>query len=302
MKPKLSVVISAYNEDKIIGRTLKALAWTDEIVLINNNSTDETAKIAQKYTSHIYSRPNQLMLNKNKNFGFSKATGDWILCLDADEEVTPELASEIRTSINAASKEIAGFWLPRKNIIFGKWIKHGLWWPDRQLRLFRRGAGKFAEKHVHEYLNVDGKTEHLTEPFVHYNYSSISQFIHKMDSIYTENEVENLLSTGYVASWKDAIKFPVSDFVKVYFAQAGWQDGLHGLVLALLQAFYSLVVFAKLWERSRFEEKDITLNAVSGELMYAGREINYWRLTSLLQETKSFIKRIHLRVQRKLSL
>lgn len=171
-----------------------------------------------------------------------------------------------------------------------------------QLRLFRRGLGKFAEKHVHEYLQVEGKTERLSEAFIHYNYNSISQFIKKMDSIYTENEVDNLLASGYVISWTDAIKFPVSDFVKVYFLQSGWKDGLHGLVLAMLQAFYSFVVFAKLWERDGFKEKDIAISAVSDELTRAGKEINYWRLTTLIQSPASIVKRIYLKIMRKLTL
>lgn len=171
-----------------------------------------------------------------------------------------------------------------------------------QLRLFRRGRGKFPEKHVHEYIEVEGKAERLNEAFTHYNYNAISQFIKKMDSIYTENEVDNLLASGYVISWMDAIKFPVSDFVKVYFSQSGWKDGLHGLVLAMLQAFYSFVVFAKMWERDGFNEKDIVLSAVSAELIRAGKEINYWRLTTLISNSTSVFKKIYSKFIRRFAL
>lgn len=295
----ISIVISAWNEEKGLARCLSSLSFADEIILVDNSSTDDTVKVAQKYKTTVYTRSNNPMLNVNKNYGFEKATGDWILNLDADEEIPVELAKEIIQNIRNSG--VSGYWIPRKNIIFGKWIQHGLWWPDRHLRLFRRGKGKFPCKHVHEYVNVDGPTESLITPFVHHNYDSISQFLRKMDTLYTENEVQNLIATNYQFAWFDAIRFPISDFVKIYFAQEGYKDGLHGLVLAMLQAFYSFVVFAKLWEKKKFEERPITLSAVNDELTRSAGEIRFWSLTSRIRQSRSPIARFLLKVQKKVT-
>ncbi len=286
---KISVVISAWNEEARIRQCLASVKWADEIVIVDNGSTDKTVSIAREFTKKVYHQPNNPMLNVNKNYGFSKATGDWILSVDADEEITAELAKEIKGKIK--QPDVTGYWLPRKNIIFGKWITHGLWWPDRQLRLFRKNRGKFPCKHVHEYAEVDGPTGTLEEPYIHHNYDSISQFIRKMDSLYTESEVQKLLSAKYQLSWTDAIRFPVSDFVKIYFAQEGYKAGLHGLVLSILQAFYSFIVFAKLWEKQQFVEMNPKLNDVTTELGVSWKETRYWMFDAkIINSTRSFQK------------
>lgn len=294
---KVSVVISAYNAEDSLGKTLASLTFADEIIVVDNESTDETVAISKIYKAKVFSQKNNPMLNINKNYGFGKATGEWILSLDSDEEIPRELASEIKKKVD---QDVDGFWIPRKNIIFGRWIRHGLWWPDKQLRLFRKGRGKFPCKHVHEYLEVDGPTGELLEPYIHYNYTSVSQFIHKMDALYTESEVEKHVQSGYQISWMDALRFPVSDFVKVYFAQKGYRDGLHGLVLAILQSFYSFVVFAKLWERAKFVDIELKLPVVTRELGDRGREVQYWSKTAEIEEEGNPITRGWKRLIRKL--
>lgn len=294
----ISVVISAWNEEKKISRCLESVEWADEVILIDNSSTDKTGALAKKYKARIFVRPNNPMLNTNKNYGFEKATSDWILSLDADEEITDELKAEIQKIITAPSDAV-GYWIPRKNIIFGKWIQHGLWWPDKQLRLFQRNRGKFPCVHVHEYVDVQGKTDTLIHPYIHHNYESISQFIRKMDSLYTESEVNNLMATHYRIAWFDAIRFPMSDFIKIYFAQEGYKDGLHGLVLSMLQGFYSFVVFAKLWEANRFVEQDIRLEHVKKELNKSYKEIMYWSISAAIEESKNIVNTLLLKIRRK---
>lgn len=297
---KLSVVISAFNEEKRIAACLESVQFADEIILVNNESTDKTEEIAKKYTKYVYSRENNLMLNINKNYGFTKATGNWILCLDADEQVTKELADEIKLRIKHESS-VNGYWIPRKNIIFGKWIENSIWWPDYQLRLFKKGHGKFPEKHVHEMLVVDGATEKLHEPMIHQNYSSVSQYLYKLDKIYTENEAENFISSGRKLNWIDAIRFPANDFLKTFFAQRGYKDGLHGLVLSLLQAFYAEVVFAKIWEKQGFKQytSDTFFKDVYNESKKIKKEFHYWFLTEFIHQSKSSVKKIIYRVKRK---
>lgn len=288
MKKTISVVVTAYNAGKSLARTLNSIAWADEIIVIDSSSLDNTKEVARKFTTKVFTQPNYPMLNKNKNYGFTKATGDWILCLDSDEVIPPELALEMKRKIENSS--VMGYWIPRKNIIFGKWIAHGLWWPDKQLRLFTRGRGKYPEKHVHEYISVEGPTDDILTPYIHYNYESIDQYLWKMEHIYTGNEVENLLSVGTRVSWLDAIRFPVSDFLKIYFAQEGYKDGLHGLVLSILQAFYSFIVFAKLWERQKFREEEIPLSKVANELKKIRRDTCYWIYTSKMKQSTVLTK------------
>ncbi|MDO8487439.1 MAG: glycosyltransferase family 2 protein [Candidatus Curtissbacteria bacterium] len=300
---KISVVISAFNEEKMIEDCLKsAKLVADEIILVDNTSQDSTVEIAKKYTDKIFIRPNDpVMLNRNKNFGFSKATGDWIISLDADERITGQLASEIKKAV--AKKDFNGWEIPRKNIIFGKWIRHSIWWPDYNLRLFRRGYGKFAEKHVHEKLDVKGEIGQLENPMTHYNYQTVSQFIGKLDKTYTESEVDNFLKSGKSIFWYDAIRWPANDFIKTFFFQQGYKDGLHGLILSQLQAFYALIFFAKVWERKE-NFKDLTPDnffmEFLKELSQIAKDIKYWIYEVLMEENPA--KKILFRIKRRLNL
>lgn len=296
---KLSVVVSAYNEEKRIEECLESVFFADEIILVDNTSSDKTVEIARKFTSKIFTRPNNIMLNINKNFGFSKASGEWILSLDSDERVSPNLAREILKKVKNQKNKDNGYWIPRKNIIFGKWIESEMWWPDYQLRLFKNGKGKFPEKHVHEYLKVQGKTEKFESPLIHQNYTSIDQYLWKMLNIYVPSEVKN--RQGVRVHWVDSIRFPVNDFLKTFFLQKGYKDGMHGLVLALLQAFYMEIVFAKLWEKQEFNKENPKnfLKELSRELKTISKEFVYWMLTSFLRETKNPFKKIIYKVARR---
>jgi (heptosyl)LPS beta-1,4-glucosyltransferase len=299
MKQAIAVVVSAFNEEKTLGRCLTSVSFADELIVVDNSSSDKTVEIAKKFTPHVYSQPNQLMLNINKNTGFTKAKSDWILNLDADEEIPKALAAEIQKCINSNPGE-SGFWIKRKNYSFGKWIAHGLWWPDKQIRLFRRDKGKFPCVHIHEYIEIEGTVGELTEPYIHYNYESIHQYLTKIDRAST-SEALSLKSMNYQLAWHDAVRFPLSDFLKIYFAQSGYKDGLHGLVMALFQAFYSFTVFAKFWEMGKFPVRDITPQAVAGELTNRQEETRYWILSMMINETKNIVVRLHYKLKRKFS-
>lgn len=287
MKQSLSVVLSVHNEEKLLEEALKSVKdLTDEIVVVDNESADKTVQIAKKYTKNIYEHKNTPnSLNAPKNFGFSKATGDWILSLDGDERISDELKEEILDILSSSSfpsnpsnPPINGYWLPRKNKIFGKWLTGGIWWPDYQLRLFRRGLGKFPARHNHEFLVVDGGTAYLQNPLVHYSYTSVIQYVEKFTYTYLENEVENQIAAGKKVKWFDAIRMPSSDFVINFFVRQGYKDGLHGLILALLQASYMFLVFTRIWEKQgqpAYESKRFT-NEVTGEWKRSMREYIHW--------------------------
>lgn len=302
MKHKLSVVVSAYNEEKKLPRCLSSVSWAHEIIVIDNSSTDATTTVAKKWKAKVYKRENNLMLNVNKNYGFEKASGDWILNLDADEEVPKDLADEIQSILSQDESQAArGYWISRKNIIFGKWIQYGLWWPDMQLRLFQKDHGKFQCKNIHEYVEVDGETGKLTHPYTHYNYDSVSQYLTKLERC-TTSEAIALKETQYQLSWFDAMRFPLSDFMKTYFAQSGYKDGLHGLVLSLFQAFYSFVVFTKLWEMEQFPQKSVAFSAISKELKKEAKDLSYWMTTAEIKESHRFLEKFLLKIRRRISL
>jgi len=303
---KVSAVISAFNEEKNIARCLGSLSFADEIVIVDNSSTDKTVEIAKKYTTKIFTQKNNPSeIDLQKNFGFAKATGDWILSIDADEEVSKELAEVIKNILKAKPSSIAninGFWIPRKNFMFGKWIKENTgWYPDYQLRFFRKGKGKYESQHVHEDLFVEGETEKLKEHIIHHNYDSIEQYVKKI-LIYAPNEAEEYLRGDYKFSYFDVIRFPLNDFMAWFFARKGYKDGFHGLVLALMQAFYHFLVFAFIWEKQGFKEydKEDFLKDTEEEFKRAGKEILFWTTKEKLESLRNPLKRNLQKISNKL--
>lgn len=297
----LSIVISVFNGEKYLEDCLKSAAFAQEIIVVNNSSTDKTEEIARKYTDKIFTRPNNLMLNVNKNFGFSKASGDWIFSLDADEQITPELQREIENLKLQTENSVNGYWVPRKNIIFGKWMEHTGWYPDLQLRLFKRDKGKFPEQHVHEMVDVQGKLGRLNGHILHYNYDSTSQFLQKLGTIYGPNEALQLLKKGYVFDWRDAIRFPVKEFLSRFFAREGYRDGFHGLMLSLLMAFYHFIVFSYIWEKLKFKQiNDGTMLVdTEKELIQSSKEIFFWFSKEKIKLIKNPLRQIFHKILRK---
>lgn len=299
---QLSVVITAHNEEKKIEDCLRSVKFTDEIIFIDCSSTDKTATIAKKYTKHIFKRENNLMLNVNKNYGFSKAKHEWILSLDADERISPELSYEIKKIVKENPK-VDGYWIPRKNIIFGKWIEHTGWYPDHQFRLFRKNKGKFAEKHVHEMIHIDGESDYLKEHIEHLNFENISQFIQKQFLLYAPNEADQLIENGYSFNFFDAIRMPMKEFLSRFFARQGYKDGFYGLMLSLLMASYHLVIFSLLWEKKGFkqlEEKDVLL-IFNNETKTFKKELIYWISELKIKSAKNIVSKIRLKLKRKFS-
>jgi len=302
---KISVILATYNEEKNIKDCLESIKdLADEIVIVDGTSTDKTVEIASYYTKKIFIRENPLMFHKNKQYAIEKATGDWILYLDADERVTPSLKKEIKSVIRNPKSEINGFWIPRKNIIFGKWIRYTGWWPDYQLRLFRRGKAFLPCKSVHEQPQLTGKAGYLKNPLVHYNYQTVSQFVQKLNKLYTENDKNIFLSEGKKFNWQDVIHFPSNEFLKRFFLEEGYKDGFHGLVLSIFQAFSSFVTFTKIWETRGFPEveSDDFLSEIEKEAKKISREFKYWLVTAKLSQTNNFFKRFYYRLKRKLIL
>lgn len=296
----LSVVITAFNEEKNIKDCLESVSFADEIIVVDNSSSDKTVEIAKKFTKKVFTQKNDpSSIDLQKNLAIQKATSDWILILDADERVTAELKHQIEQLLTSEATATA-YEMPRKNIIFGKWIEHSLWWPDYQRRLVKKGKGKYTEQNVHKQLQVEGEVGRLETPLLHENYQSLSQYLQKMDT-YTENEAQALVSQNTHMHWSDAVNLPVRDFLKTFFLQQGYKDGLHGFVLSSLQAFYAFLVFAKVWEKQGFKEENDThfLKTLFMTWQTLQKEIAYWFLTTFAQSSKNPVKKLSLLVRRK---
>lgn len=220
----------AHNEEKNLPRSLSSAAWADEIVLVDCGSSDGTAAEARKFPVKYFSRPNSLAVYVNKQFAVDQCSSDWILILDADEEITPGLAAELRAFVSAPGGAAAAS-MPRRNFYFGRWLRHGGKYPDSQLRLFRRGKARYLPLPVHERLEVDGDVLALKEPLNHYPYSGAEDRRRKL-TFYSE-----ILTRSYALKGRSRLFIifrPFIRFVGSYFLKLGFLDGAEGLRTALM--------------------------------------------------------------------
>jgi glycosyltransferase involved in cell wall biosynthesis len=245
---KLTVVIIARNEKTNLPKCLESIKWADEIIVGDCGSTDRTVEIARQAGAKIVTYEWQ-------GYGIAKqtvaaqATGEWILSIDADEEVTEGLAQEIRTVVSDVSDQ-AGYRMPRLTLFLGRWIRHGGWYPDRVLRLYRRGCGRFTESSVHEALEVEGSIGTLQHDLLHYSYPTLEVYFDKFNR-YTSLAAEEALRRGVRGSLGKILFNPAAKFLKQYVFRAGFLDGLEGLLLAILSAGYVLIKYAKLRQLER---------------------------------------------------
>jgi len=296
-KAKITAVVLTKNEEERLPKCLASLSWVDQILVIDDFSSDETIKVAKDFGAEVYQK-RLVDFQSQRNYALKKVKTPWGLFIDADEEVPDELRKEIALAIK--KKGLAGFYFPRRNIIFGKWIEHSGWYPDYQLHLFRTDKGKYVGK-VHETVEVKGKTGYLKSHLLHQNYQTISQYLEKLGH-YTTLSAKKVIESGHEFKPQDLIKKPAEEFFKRFFAEEGYEDGLHGLALALLQAFSELILYLKVWEKQGFKEvkKERFLEKVEKELVKIGKELRYWFLTSRIREESNFLKRAALKIKRRL--
>ena len=242
---KLTVTVITRNEAANIAAALESVRWADEIVVVDSESVDDTAAIARRYTDRVIVRawPGYVA---QKNFAATQATHDWILSLDADERVSPELGEEIRTTL-AAHPSAAGFRIPRVTFHFGRWIRSTDWYPDYQLRLYDRRRAEWAGRHVHESVRADGQVARLHGELQHYAYRDVAHHLQTMDR-YTTLAARQMFEDGRRAGWIDILITPRLTFVRNYILRGGFRDGMAGLVISSMNAHYVALKFAKLWE------------------------------------------------------
>jgi glycosyltransferase involved in cell wall biosynthesis len=287
----LSVVLITYNEEANLRRTLKSVLplvrprngapeSAGEIIVVDNGSTDRTIEIARELGARVFIEEWKGFAAQ-KNSAIAKATGDWILSLDADEAVEPELAQEIKKVVESNGQRtpkewcktanisgddpqerarqrlispVDGYWLPRKNLFLGRWIKRAGFWPDRKLRLFRRGKGRFIDRPVHEVMEVDGPTGGLQNALIHNAYPTLTGYIATMNK-YSSLGAELAAGNGHGCfSFVNILLRPIATFTSMYLLRLGFLDGREGLLLCLYHSVYVSWKYAKAWEIGRTKE------------------------------------------------
>ncbi len=295
---KISVVINTLNEEKNLPQALASIkGFADEVVVVDMKSNDKTVEIAKKAGAKVYKYKRIGYVEPARNYAISKATGEWILILDADEQAPEALVKELKEIVQKPKADY--YRLPRKNIIFGKWIKHSRWWPDYNIRFFRKEFVSWSEI-IHSVPITQGKGLDLQarEDFaiIHYHYDSIEQFVERMNR-YTGEHAKLRIKDGYKFKWQDLIRKPTEEFLGRYFSGEGYKDGTHGLALASLQAFSELVLYLKIWQKKGFEEGKTQIKEVIEEMKDAETDIHYWQADALLKSGGGIIQRIKRRLK-----
>jgi glycosyltransferase involved in cell wall biosynthesis len=242
-----SVIVITKNEEANIGACLGSVRWASQIVVVDAGSTDGTVAIARTFTPHVHVREWE-GFGPTKNFAVSQCTGEWVLWLDADEQVTEALRDEMLAAIEKAPLEVTGFSMPRRANFLGRWIDHCGWYPGRVTRLFRRQAGRFSAHRVHERLDLTGRVQPLHSDLLHFTDPNLHHYFEKFNR-YTSLAAEELEGKGASAGLSDLLVRPVWMFIRMYVLRLGFLDGIPGLILCVNSAGYVFTKYAKLWER-----------------------------------------------------
>ena len=252
----LTAVILTYNEERHIQDCVASVAWADEVIVFDSYSTDATAQVAEEMGARVLRHPFQ-NFGAQRDAALEAVTDEWIFFVDADERATPALAEEIPSVLGRPER---GWWVPRHNFIFGKLTLGAGWYPDYQLRLLHRASARYDPgRPVHEVVILDGDEGHLENPLIHYNYDTLQQFVAKQEK-YTNFEAGIQFGAGRRPKPWTYLTGPLRQFWWRFITLKGYRDGLHGLRLSLLMAYYNALMWervARLW-RSREGSGKIT--------------------------------------------
>lgn len=240
---KLSVIIIAKNEAKHIVQCLESVAFADEFIVVDSGSTDNTVALARDFGAQVVVTDDWPGFGPQKNRALDLATGDWVLSIDADERVTPELAGEIQSVL--ADPKAEAYEIARLSEFCGRFIHHSGWWPDYVLRLFKRGTARFTDAAVHERVVAEGPALRLKGHFEHYPYANLDALITKSNR-YSSDAAAMMYARGKRATVFSALGHGFWTFIRIYLIRRGFLDGSHGLVLAVTAAAGSFFRYAKL--------------------------------------------------------
>jgi glycosyltransferase involved in cell wall biosynthesis len=240
----ISVIVITKNEASHIGCCLKSVSWADEIIVLDSGSKDDTLAICRQYTDKVF-ETDWPGFGAQKQRALDKATGDWVLSIDADEIVTEELRAEIEQAVQQSKFD--GFEIPRLSSYCGRQMRHGGWWPDYVLRLFRRNMGRFSEAVVHEKIIVDGKVGQIKSPFLHDTAVNLEEILRKVNS-YSSLGAQMLYEKGKRASLTKAVLKAFWTFNRTYWIKAAFLDGNQGFMLSISNAEATYYKYVKLME------------------------------------------------------
>ena len=246
---KISATIITRNEERNVAAALRSLAWADEIILVDSESSDRAVEIAREFTDKIFIRqwPGY---SRQKNFAASAAANDWIFNLDADERLSDALIAEIQ-QLKEQTTNAAAFEMPRKTFYLGRWIRHSGWYPDYKLRLYDRRRGRWRGDFVHESVEADGKIKRLRCDLLHYTVMNSSEHHERLDR-YTSLVAEELYMKGKRASMVSILFSPMTAFLRSYIFRLGLMDGIPGLAISYFAAHYVFLRNLKLWEKGAY--------------------------------------------------
>ncbi|MEK6727933.1 MAG: glycosyltransferase family 2 protein [Candidatus Omnitrophota bacterium] len=240
---ELSVVILTKNEERNIKDCLESVSgWADEILIIDDMSTDNTLEIAKRYTDRAITKKMDIE-GRHRNFAYSQAKNLWVLSLDADERVTEDLKKEIEKTINPDTK-YNGFTVPRRNFIGNYWVKYGGWYPSPQLKLFRKDKFRYEEVGVHPRAFMDDPCGHMKSDIIHYSYRNIEDFLNKLNN-QTTREAEKWYSQNKPMRLVRFLWRTYDRFMRTYFTRKGYKDGFIGFVVAFFAGFYQILSYLK---------------------------------------------------------
>lgn len=245
---KISACVTAGDEEDKIAQCLESLKWCDEIIVVDSFSTDRTFEISKQFTDRVYQREWEGYIAQ-KNYIRGLANHPWILFVDADEVVSPELRKEIEKEFENPQPDpnVVAYQFPRLVYYLGKWIKHGEWYPDMKLRLFQKARGYSAGKEPHDRVVVDGQIKTLKAPLYHFTYDDMTDHIHTLNR-FSQISARQKFEEGLQFRWRDMLFRPIWRFLKCYFLKRGFLDGAQGFIIATLSAFGVLIKYAKLFE------------------------------------------------------
>lgn len=249
----VAAVVLTKNEESNIADCLRSVSWVDEIIVVDSGSTDNTCAIAREYTDNVMFHP-WAGFSAQRNYADSFVKSDWILCLAADERVSPGLQAEIAAQVKPlpADDPVVAYRIPIRDWMFGKFVNYGMWPHQKHVRLYRRGKAQWVGT-VHEWPEVAGESGLLTQPILHYSHLTVARFIEKLNT-YTELEANEMFARGQRANLATASLGAIRAFLGQYVRLQGFRDGGHGLILAVLMAVYFFVTRAKLWSRWYMQE------------------------------------------------
>jgi len=237
----LSVVVLTKNEEACIAECLESVKWADEIIVVDDESTDKTLEIVKKFNTKVFVRKMDVE-GKHRNWAYAQARNLWVLSLDADEQVTPELKSELERAIK--SEEFAAFDIPLRNYISNYWVRYGGWYPASKLRLFRKDKFKYEEVEVHPRVFLDGACGHLKADIIHKGYPDLEHFLNSVNRQSTL-EARKWINTGRKMTLGHMVWRAVDRFFRRYLRKKAYKDGMYGFIVAFFDTFYQIISYAK---------------------------------------------------------